>query len=88
MAFIAQTDVLASNNIQEATALARGREGLKVLSLDVSDQNALSDAVASSDVVVRWVFHTRWNIVLMIAYYLLQCIHRSPNIVSPMVNIW
>lgn len=44
---------LASNNIREAKLLASGRPNVSVKQLDVSDHHALSEAVESSDVVVR-----------------------------------
>lgn len=44
---------LASNNIREAKLLAAGRSNVSVKQLDVSDHHGLSEAVESSDVVVR-----------------------------------
>ncbi|KAK4684901.1 alpha-aminoadipic semialdehyde synthase, partial [Tremellales sp. Uapishka_1] len=44
--------VIASNNIAEARALAKGRGNVEVISLDVSDQRALDEAVRNADVVV------------------------------------
>lgn len=44
---------LASNNMREAQLLAADRPNISVKQLDVSDQQALSEVVASSDVVVR-----------------------------------
>lgn len=46
-------DYEASNNVREARLLAAGRPDILVRQLDVSDQNELSEVVASSDVVVR-----------------------------------
>ena len=43
----------ASNNVREARLLAAGRPDISVRQLDVSDQNELSEVIASSDVVVR-----------------------------------
>lgn len=42
----------ASNNLHEAEALARNRRNVFSRSLDVSDDKALSEAVAAADVVV------------------------------------
>ncbi|KAL1408626.1 hypothetical protein Q8F55_005439 [Vanrija albida] len=44
--------VIASNNIQEANGLARGRDHVKTALLDVSDDKALGEAVSHADVVV------------------------------------
>ncbi|TXT10844.1 hypothetical protein VHUM_02349 [Vanrija humicola] len=44
--------VIASNNIQEANGLARGRDHVQTALLDVSDDKALGEAVANADVVV------------------------------------
>lgn len=47
----------ASNNLAEAENLVRSRSNVQAISLDVSDQSALSEAVSNSDVVVRCVLY-------------------------------
>ncbi|WVR06970.1 hypothetical protein IAU60_004007 [Kwoniella sp. DSM 27419] len=53
--FAARSDVhlaVASNNIAEARSHVRDRSNVQAISLDVSDEVALSEAVAGADVVV------------------------------------
>ena len=46
---------LASNNLPEARGLAGDHTNVETMSLDVSDQQSLAEAVKNVDVVVRSV---------------------------------
>jgi hypothetical protein len=50
----ADADRAASNATAEAEELARGKDNVKVVSLDVADAEAVERLVAQSDVVIRW----------------------------------
>lgn len=55
---ITQAELSASNNPQEASALAGKHDNnIETFALDVTDQIELGRAVASADVVVRYVSH-------------------------------
>ena len=47
--------VIASNDIEEAESLARGRSQCSTISLDISDSQSLSKLVKESDIVVSFV---------------------------------
>ncbi len=47
------TDVLASNILEEAKAMSRGRENVVGKFLDVGNETNLSEVIKESDVVVR-----------------------------------
>ena len=47
--------IAGSNNLSEAQNLLKGRKNVEALSLDVGNAEALANAVAASDVVVRSV---------------------------------